>query len=308
MPTREADRSFSSLLAAYLEQLRSRRYSEHTQRQAEGVLLRFFCHLRFLGLHDLREPGEADIVSFMRTLGAVSLGTRRNYLGVLRGFFGFLVRRQWLLRSPADELALPSHHPLPRRVPSEDRLRLLLRRGPSWRFTAERDRAILEVLYGSGLRRGECARLDLPDVDLFEGTLFVRNGKGRKDRVVPLTSRAVSALGAYLRQNRPQLASDPRERAVFLSERGGRRLAVSSLSRMVRKAAQAVGLSLSPHGLRHACATHLLSGGAHVRAVQELLGHAHLSTTALYTKVEIGDLKDVLSRAHPRERDRRRQR
>jgi site-specific recombinase XerD len=247
---------------------------------------------------------EAHLISFARSLTSLSLGTRRAYLSVVRRFFAYLLRRGWLLASPAESVPLPTVVALPRRVPSVKDLRRLLAVVGSWRVTAERDRAILEVLYGSGLRRGECCRLDLGDVDLGEATLWVRDGKGRKDRVVPLSGRAVVALADYLRMNRPGLVQDPWERALFLSERGGR-LCPSALARMVSKAARHAGLDLSPHSLRHACATHLLKGGADVRLIQKLLGHKKLGTTSLYTQVTVLDLRDAVARAHPRERRRR---
>jgi integrase/recombinase XerD len=166
-----------------------------------------------------------------------------------------------------------------------------------------RDRAILETLYGTGIRRGECCRLDLMDLDLSEATLLVRNGKGRKDRLVPVPGRAALALDLYLRETRPDLVRDSREMALFLS-REGRRLHPTSLNLLVCKHGRAARIPVRPsvHGLRHACATHLLAGGADVRHVQQLLGHRSLETTAVYTKVDVKDLRTVLARAHPRER------
>jgi integrase/recombinase XerD len=164
----------------------------------------------------------------------------------------------------------------------------------------KRDRAALETLYGTGIRRGECVRLDLTDLDLGQGVLLVRDGKGRKDRFVPVAGRAALALDLYLRE-RPALVSDPREGALFLS-RFGRRLGKVGLAALVARHALAARVSAHPHALRHACATHLLKGGADVRHVQELLGHKSLQTTALYTRVGVEDLRQVLARCHPRER------
>lgn len=172
-------------------------------------------------------------------------------------------------------------------------------------FTArgKRDRAILELLYGTAIRVGECERLDLRDVDLTRGLLSVRCGKGRKDRVVPIVGRAAAAVDLYLRESRSLLLKDPREQALFISNRGTR-LRVQRIQDLVRTNAKAAGLDIrvTPHTLRHGCATHLLQGGASVRHVQQLLGHASIQTTALYTKVEAGDLARVIGRAHPRER------
>jgi integrase/recombinase XerD len=170
----------------------------------------------------------------------------------------------------------------------------------------KRDRAILEVLYGTGLRRGECLRLDVTDVDLGQELLLVRSGKGKKDRIVPLTRQAVTALDLYLREGRPQLVNDSFELALFLSKYG-LRMSPTCLSTLITKHAQAARIEgpVFPHALRHAYATHLLKGKASIRHVQELLGHRSLQSTALYTRVNIEDLHEVVSRCHPRERRRR---
>jgi integrase/recombinase XerD len=170
----------------------------------------------------------------------------------------------------------------------------------------QRNRALLETLYGTGIRLSECVRLDLTDADLGEGTLLVRCGKGRKDRLLPVPERAARALDDYLRESRPLLARRTSEQALFIS-RGGGRLKPISVQFVVWWHAKRAGIRarVSPHMLRHACATHLLRGGADVRHIQELLGHERLETTEVYTRVEIADLKEALARAHPRERGQR---
>jgi integrase/recombinase XerD len=176
---------------------------------------------------------------------------------------------------------------------------------PYWGAVGPRDRAILEVLYGTGLRVSECVRLDLQDVGLREGQLLVRNGKGKKDRVVPLVGQALLALDRYLREVRHALVRDPKEQAVFLSVIGTR-LSPVTLQYQVRRYAKALGLRAKPHVLRHSCATHLLRHGADVRQIQQLLGHRALETTALYLRVDVSHLAEVVARAHPRERSGRR--
>jgi integrase/recombinase XerD len=172
-----------------------------------------------------------------------------------------------------------------------------------WSAIGRRDRAILETLYGTGLRRGECARLDVSDLDLREGSLLVRNGKGKKDRIVPVPHRAALALDAYVRDVRPQLVTNPLETALFLTAWRGRRLTEMGLTALLRVHAQTAGIpGVHPHVLRHTCATHLLRGGADVRHVQAILGHRWLKTTALYTHVNVEDLAKVVKRCHPRER------
>ena len=167
----------------------------------------------------------------------------------------------------------------------------------------KRDRAVLELMYGSGLRREECSRLDLIDVDLVSSVARVREGKGRKDRLVPLTSRACGAIDVYLKEERPSLSRGSRETALFLTM-FRQRLSGQSITNLVKKHAGAAGLSknVSSHSLRHACATHLLRGRADIRHIQAILGHRFLRTTALYAEVEAKDLKAAIGKAHPRPR------
>lgn len=300
------------LLVAYLEHLRIRGYSVSTARQARTVLPRLFDHLRSEGVRDIRAAREADLVSFLRrmkkwrTRGGepVAAWTVLGYLTCVRAFFAFLEKKGLILANPARELLLRKPERLPRAL-SEGEARRLMAAPAHWTLLGRRDRTILEVLYGTGLRLGECLRLDIEDVDLCEGRLLVRNGKGKKDRVVPLAGRALCTLELYLREVRPWLVKDPREVAVFLSVQG-KRLSAMMVQRVVKLHGQAVGIRVWPHALRHSYATHLLRGGADVRQVQQLLGHRALETTALYTKVDVSDLAEVLARAHPRERSGRR--
>jgi site-specific recombinase XerD len=156
---------------------------------------------------------------------------------------------------------------------------------------------------GAGLRLGEAARSDISDIDLRSGVLLVRNGKGRKDRVVPICGAAAAALSLYLTESRPELAIGI-DVALFLS-RDGARLGAAGLRARIHYYGRRLRLQLTPHALRHTCATHLLRGGADLRHVQALLGHRRLTTTALYTRVAITDLRDVLARCHPRMHHRR---
>jgi integrase/recombinase XerD len=173
---------------------------------------------------------------------------------------------------------------------------------------ARRDRAILEVLYASGARISELVGLDRADVDLADGLLRVL-GKGNKERVVPIGRSARDALGAYLDRARPALLerrgarTAPAGDAVFVNTRGGR-LTRQACWKIVRTAGERAGLGgrLSPHVLRHSCATHMVDHGADIRVVQELLGHASLSTTQVYTKVSPERLRAVYDAAHPRAR------
>jgi integrase/recombinase XerD len=166
-----------------------------------------------------------------------------------------------------------------------------------------RDRALLEVLYGVGARISEAVGLDVDDVDVDEGTVRLR-GKGSKERLVPLGSYAATAVGAYFVRGRPTFASRGRGTpALFLNARGGR-LSRQSAWTVIRRAAERADLAghVSPHTLRHSFATHLLEGGADVRVVQELLGHASVTTTQIYTMVTVQQLREVYAQSHPRAR------
>jgi integrase/recombinase XerD len=166
--------------------------------------------------------------------------------------------------------------------------------------TALRDGAILELMYACGLRASELIGLEPADVDLEEQVLRAR-GKGSKERVVPVGRTAATAVRIYLERGRPRLAGERSERALFLNFRGGP-LTRQGLYKIVRRHAQAAGLAdkMSPHTLRHTFATHLLAGGCDLRSVQEMLGHADVATTQLYTHLSSERLKDVYFRAHPR--------
>jgi integrase/recombinase XerC len=245
-------------------------------------------------------------------------------LAALRSFFKFCVREGLTQQNPARLVATPK---LPKRVPSVltaeevnaflDQLARVTppepdkehpRRkrpgaeGDESKLLLRRDRAILELLYASGLRVSELTGLDLADVDSREQILRVR-GKGRKERIVPFGGKAAAALGSYL-PVRSEILRRNREgeaKAVFLNYAGGR-LTTRSVGRLVKKYARLANINwdLHPHSLRHAFATHLLADGADLRAIQELLGHATLSTTQKYTHASIRQLMEVYDKAHPR--------
>ena len=308
---------FEGVLRTYIAHLRMRGYSPSVQKQARLFLPRFFFHLKEAHVHDLRAVQEEHVFAYARELATTrtlkgtpySFASQTSYLMQIKRLFKYLEEAGLILSNPTRDLVLPTWSKLPRVVPSEAQVRRLLSVANSDTVLGKRDRAVLELLYGSGVRVGECERLDVQDLDLGQGTLFVRNGKGRKDRVVPVAGRAALAVEIYLEQARPDLLKDPREQAVFLNTRG-QRLSRKSIQAFVRQQVQAAGIpvQITPHGLRHGCATHMLQRGADVRHVQKLLGHSQLQTTALYTKVVPADLAKTVARAHPRERTYNRRR
>jgi len=318
VPTRAAARrgSFGVHLDSFLEDLQARNYALSTIRTNRLVLSLLFAYLRAHRIRDLRAVDEAHLMAFARHLPShetkfrapMAPATQALYLGIVRGFFAWLDARNLILRDPATELELPKAKRLPRGVLSEAQARRLMSAPNPWTPWGLRDRAILETLYGTGVRLRECLSLRLSDLDFAERTLLVRNGKGRKDRVVPVPGRAAAAIDAYLRDGRPRLLRDPRVVELFVSFRG-KPLSQTALGIALRGYGRAVKIPwpVSPHVLRHTCATHLLQGGADIRHVQVLLGHKNLDTTAIYTRVAVKDLRKVMETRHPRnQRDRKR--
>ena len=238
--------------------------------------------------------------------GRLSTATQHARLSALRSFFGFLAREGKLLVDPAASLVLPKkRRSLPRALLTPKEALKLVESIDTKTPMGHRDRAVVEVLYATGIRNAELRGLTLADFDAEAGTLFVRAGKGGKDRVLPLGPVVTAIVSDYVQLARPKLAKRSGVTSLFVSNHGWP-LWPASVVRIVDLAARRAGLqkTVRPHRLRHACATHMLQGGADVRHIQRLLGHSSLSTTEVYTRVEIGDLKAVHKRFHPRERGR----
>ena len=310
-------RSFESAVEALVEDLRRRYYSPSLQGHVADALTRFFDHLQDRRIRDLRAVREEHVIAYAREIAGAtsargtpySISTQRWHLQAVKRFFAFLAEKGVLLQDPALDLTLPHWRRLPRALLNQEQARRLVAHPSPFTLRGKRNRAILELLYGTGIRVSECERLDVRDLDLAQGHVLIRDGKGKKDRVVPVVGRAVEALDRYLHEARPELLKEPRESALFLTRRGTR-VSVKNIQYLVRMNAQAAGIPapVTPHGLRHGCATHLLQGGADVRHVQQLLGHKSLDTTAIYTHVQPGDLAQAVAKAHPRERAWRRRR
>ena len=247
---------------------------------------------------------EIDVFLLRQWLGAmarvVAPPSVARKISAIKAFFRYLHHRGLIEKDPASDLASPKvRRPLPTFL-GVDAAREVMESSGGQESVGKRDRAVLEVLYGSGLRVSELSNLDLGDIDLKQGSVRVV-GKGNKERVVPLGRAAIGALEAYLevRTSLPKGASaDPK--ALFLSVRGAR-LGVRQVQLLVhRYGALGAGRGdLHPHALRHTCATHMLEGGADLRAIQEMLGHASLATTQRYTHVSLDQLMKVYDGAHP---------
>jgi integrase/recombinase XerC len=288
--------------AAYLQN--ERRASPHTRKAYLGDLAQYAAYLA-----EMRAPVVPSSPTLVRGFvaraaggaGATSLGRK---LSALRSFYAFLVREGLAPGNPARAVASPRRPKrLPEVLPEAEVAALVEAPAGEGGPLALRDRAFLELLYASGLRVSELTGLDVEDVDLAQGLVRVL-GKRGKERIVPFGRAADGALRRWLAEGRPALArSCGPEAALFLNHRGGR-LGQRSIARRLERWVVAAGLPrhVHPHVLRHCFATHLLGNGADLRGIQELLGHASLSTTQRYTHLDWKRLAEVYDRAHPRAR------
>ena len=289
--------------------------SHHTLRGARSALKQF---QEFLACEGIDEVGRLDAAVLLRyredlswrpTAKGTPLQVRSQLemIGHVCTFCRFLVDRGWLLTDPTRELPRPRRpQRLPKAIVDLGELDQLFALPNIQTPRGYRDRVILEVLYSTALRREELANLCGDEIDLDTGFVFVREGKGNKDRVVPLGRSACDWVRSYLQGIRPEWpglkSGATADRHVFLN-RWGKGLTPNAVGLIVRKYADraAIDKHISAHLLRHACATHMLHNGAPIRQLQEMLGHASLESTQIYTRVTINDLRDMHARFHPRE-------
>jgi integrase/recombinase XerD len=296
------------LLELYEDQLRVR-YAARTVPAYLADVRVFLCWLEGRGL-SLSDVKTADLLAYQADLMAArkkdgkpySVSIHTNRLTAVKSLFRFLYKRGFVLHDPAAAVEYPrAEIRLPRALLSKQEARRLVEAPGTKTHTGARDKAILETFYATGIRVSELSKLTLSDVDTEERILRVVQGKGGKDRNLPLTKAAAEAIEAYLASARPKLRGARRSPLLFLAPRGGR-MHTAALNDLVHFYAKKVGIKhpVTCHSLRHAIATHLLRGGADIRHIQVLLGHASLQATERYTRVEISDLMEVIRRAHPR--------
>lgn len=285
-------------------------FSQNTCRAYRNDLNQFLAYLQgpSSGLHkpgavDVREVDDVSIRSFLGFLYKKSEKTTiARKLSALRSFFRFLVKRGVIRTNPAEFVLTPKRgKPVPHFLPVDEVFRLLDGvKGDS--LLALRNRAVLETLYSTGIRVAELAGMNVGNVDFEKGLVRVV-GKGNKERLAPVGKKALNAIQAYLEKRNSATGRAPSDRDPLLLNHRGGRLTTRSIARLLEKVVRQLGLlrPISPHGLRHTFATHMLDAGADLRVVQELLGHASLTTTQRYTHVSIDHLMEVYDKAHPRQ-------
>lgn len=300
-------RSFEDLVLDFIAYLELERgLSRNTLEAYRSDLLQFGAFLARTGRDALRVD-HGDLAAFVDELATGGDGRRpaaattvQRKVACLRSFYRHLRREELIDRDPTAELKGP---PRGRRLPkvlTRDEVRHLLAQPRGTTPAALRDRALLELMYACGLRASEAVDMRLEEIDL-EGGVLRANGKGSKERLVPIGSKAAEALRIYLARGRPLLVGARDERRVFVNQRG-RGLTRQGLYKIVQRHARTAGLGdkMSPHTLRHTFATHLLAGGCDLRSLQEMLGHADIATTQIYTHLSAERLRDVYFGAHPR--------
>lgn len=299
----------AALLAEHLTALRVKDYSEHTVRNRD-MHIRFF--LAWCAERGLTEPTEITrpmleryqrhLFHYRKRSGEpLTFRSQHARLVAVRAWFRWMTRQNHILHNPASEIELPRlGHRLPKHVLTASEAEQVMMQPDLHNPIGLRDRAILEVFYSTGIRRSELMHLKLFDLDFERGTLLIRQGKGKKDRFVPIGDRAAAWVQKYIREARLKLALDPDNGTLFLAS-SGEEISRDHLTLMVRTyvVRAKTGKTGACHLFRHTMATLMLEGGADIRYIQQMLGHAELSTTEIYTHVSIRMLKQVHSTTHP---------
>jgi len=302
-----ATRSFEHHMLDFLAYLEFERGLSRNTLEAYRSDLLQFGHFLVRGGLDATKVGHTELTEFLSELAAggpnrppVAPATTQRKAACLRSFYRHLRREEIIDHDPTAELRAPRKSQKLPQVLTRDEVAKLLAAPRGQEPAALRDRALLELMYACGLRASEAVDLTVGAVDMRAGVLRAR-GKGSKERLIPVGRQAIAAARTYLERGRPQLVGMREERHLFVNHRGGG-LTRQGLYKIVQRHARAAGLEgrMSPHTLRHTFATHLLAGGCDLRSLQEMLGHADVATTQIYTHLSADRLKDVYFKAHPR--------
>ncbi len=293
----------------HLEWMGVKGYSKQTIKARDNAIRRFIQWGEERSLDQPQQVTKPILERYQRHLyyyrkqdgKPLTLGTQQGLLAPIKTFFKWLTQENHLLYNPASELQLPRQPKrLPRDILNIEEVETILSQAEPGTAAGLRDRAVMEIFYSTGIRRIELANLKTHDIDLQRGIVMIREGKGKRDRVLPIGSRAQSWLEKYLEESRPELMIDIHEDALFLNDYG-EALGGDYIARRIKRYMQKVDINKhgSCHLFRHAMATHMLDNGADIRFIQAMLGHADLSTTEIYTHVSIEKLKEIHAATHP---------
>jgi integrase/recombinase XerD len=305
----------AALMEKHLEALQIQNYSQYTVRNRRVHIGFFVQWCRDRGITEPAEVTRPILEHYQRYLfhyrqkngKPLTFRSQNTRLVPLRVWFRWMARQRYILHNPASELELPRmEHRLPKAVLTVAEMEQVLAQPDIKDPLGLRDRALMETLYSTGMRRMELANLKLYELDTERGTVMIRQGKGKKDRVIPIGDRAAAWLDKYIREARPRLVVEPDDRTVFLSN-AGEPFCLDHLSDLVRTYVDAadVGKRGSCHMFRHSMATLMHENGADIRFIQQMLGHADLKTTQIYTQVSIRQLKRIHAATHPAKMDKK---
>lgn len=308
---------FYGYVTRYFVAMQLRNYSERTLKARDSNLRRFIAWCDERSLDDPKAITKPILERYQRYLyyyrkengEPLGVSTRNGYINDVKQFFKWLTRENYLLYNPASEIELAKQPTTLPDVLSVEEVEKVLQQPDTSTASGLRDRAILEVFYSTGIRRTELLNLTIGDLSVSRQTVFVRQGKGAKDRVLPIGERALYWVKSYLNQVRPELLLSLDQQALFLSDYG-EPFGVSNLGEKVKRYLKAAGITMpgSCHLLRHAMATHMLENGADMRYLQAMLGHSDTRTTQIYTHVSIRQLQAVHQQTHPAKMETTKQR
>jgi len=303
--------AFYPYLLKYNSAMQVRGYSPNTLHRRESDIRRFVGWCDDRGIDHPNQVTKPLLESYQRYLfhyrqaneQALSATSQNHYLTSIRQYFKWLTQENYLLYNPASELIIIQQTPSLPVVLSLDEIHALMQQPDTTTSGGIRDRAILELFYSTGLRRTELCNLMLKDISLTRQTMYIRKGKGNKDRLLPIGDSAVLWLKKYLNQARHEYLTDIHQDSLFLNDYGDA-FRDNKLGDKVKRFMKNAGIDVlgSCHLLRHAMATHMLENGAELRYIQVMLGHANVSTTQIYTHVSIRKLQEVHKRTHPSDR------
>ncbi len=300
-----------SLIPKYLEELKILNRSPLTIRNIRNALKQMILFLESEGVADLDQLGHSSLDLYQEELTyrltakgkQLSVRTREKYLCSVRGFATYLYENDYLATDLSKSIKLPKQpKPLPKVILDSSEIKKILAASNMQSNDGYRNRIILEILYDTGIRAAEMAAVKTRDLDLTNGYLTIRSGKGAKDRVVPISSRVCKLINTYLLMVRPVMIQG-KDKGYLVLNRWGTKMTPTAVWAIVKRCSKDAGIkkNVTTHTFRHSCATHMLKNGAPIRHIQELLGHESLESTQIYTKVTINDLKEIHAKYHPGE-------